>query len=106
MTGDGYGPGMMMGGVVNNRPVNPGWGGKVWSYAEVSRYLKVSGQLGTVGPKGQTIRFSGADVTIDMVAVQPGHDDGHQQRPTFVLGPQRRAGHQASEQRWARCLRG
>lgn len=76
MTGDGYGPGMMMGGGVNNRPVNPGWGGKVWSYAEVSRYLKVSGQLGTVGPKGQTIRFSGADVTIDMVAVQPGHDDG------------------------------
>ena len=76
MMGGGYGPGMMMGGGANNRSVSPGWGGAVWSYAQVSSYLKASGRLGTVDPKGQAVSFSGPEVTIDMVAVQPGHDDG------------------------------
>ena len=71
MMGGGHG---MMGAIANDRPVAPGWGGAVWSYAQVKRYLSISNTEGTVD--GKTVRFRGPDVTIDMVAVQPGHPDG------------------------------
>lgn len=76
-SGAGYGPGMMMGGAaMNDRPAATGWGGAVWDYARVSRYLAASGMQGAVDKAGKTVSFSGSEVTIDMVAVQPGHDDG------------------------------
>lgn len=69
----GGGPGMM-GATANDRPVASGWGGAVWSYAQVKRYLATSETEGVVD--GRTVRFKGSDITIDMVAVQPDHPDG------------------------------
>ncbi|HYW76012.1 MAG TPA: hypothetical protein VFA48_05240 [Gammaproteobacteria bacterium] len=76
MMGGGYGPGMMMGGGVSNRPVSPGWGGQMWSYTKVERYLAESNRLGEAGASYKTVRFRGPEITINMVAVQPGHVDG------------------------------
>lgn len=76
MMGGGYGPGMMMGSGANNGPVQAGWGGEVWNYAQVTRYLADSNRLGEVEADSRAVRFSGPEVTINMVAVQPGHDDG------------------------------
>lgn len=74
--GSGAGSGMMMGSTQNDRPVSEGWGGATWSYAQVKQYLAASNAQGTVDKAGKTVRFSGHEVVIDMVAVQPGHDDG------------------------------
>lgn len=72
----GYGPGAMMGGGLNDRPVTAGWGGAVMDYAQVATYLAASDSLGRADKKARTVIFSGPEVTIDMVAVQPGYDDG------------------------------
>lgn len=66
---------MMMGGGFNNRPVTAGWGGAVLDYAQASSYLRASESLGRADTKGRTATFSGSEVTIDMVAAQPGYDD-------------------------------
>ncbi|WP_156885261.1 sulfocyanin-like copper-binding protein [Acidihalobacter ferrooxydans] len=70
-SGVAQGPGMM--GTVNNRPVAPGWGGATWDYAQVKRYLAASEADGRA--EGKRVVFQGHAVTIDMVAVQPGHPD-------------------------------
>lgn len=75
MGGYGMGPGMMFGGGPFNRPVWPGWGGGVLTYPKVSAYLHKSETLGVANPKANTVTFSGKTIEIDMVAVQPGHDD-------------------------------
>lgn len=85
MMGSGQG---MMGATANDRPVAPGWGGAVLSYAQVKRYLASSDTEGVVD--GKTVRFSGSDITIDMVAVQPDHPDGSFEvhgvtNPTLVI---------------------
>ena len=71
MGGGQGGPGMM--GTINNRPVAPGWGGATWNYAQVKRYLAASEADGRA--EGKRVVFQGHAVTIDMVAVQPGHPD-------------------------------
>lgn len=86
----GGGPGMM-GATANERPVALGWGGAVWSYAQVKRYLATSETEGVVD--GRTVRFKGSDITIDMVAVQPDHlnlvnmDDGSDMAHGVVVSP-------------------
>jgi rusticyanin len=74
MGGQGYGPGMMGGGTFD-RPVYAGWGGDVLDYAAVQAYLRQGDDTGSADPKTDTVTFTGQDVTIDLVAVQPGHDD-------------------------------
>lgn len=73
MMGGGMGPGMMGG--YANRPVGPDWQGGVLNYAQTQAYLRDSGRLGHADPKSDTVTYSGSEVTIDMTAVQPGHDD-------------------------------
>lgn len=81
-SGGGYGPGMMggygpgmMGGGSFNRPVSPGWGGGVLDHDQVTRYLREGDETGKADPKTNTVTYDGREATIDLVAVQPGHDD-------------------------------
>ncbi len=92
--GAGYGPGMMGGGMMGlagaDRPVDPDWGGGVLSSAQVRAYLAAAPAAARVDAKADTITYSGRDITIDMVAVQPGHDDqtfevGGLTNPTLVV---------------------
>ena len=75
MGGYGMWPGMMFGGGPFNRPVWPGWGGGIMNYTNVQAYLRKSDTLGTVNSRANTVTYSGTSIVIDMVAVQPGHDD-------------------------------
>lgn len=70
----GMGPGMMTGGFAN-RPVGPDWGGPVLAPAQVQDYLRDRAGQGRVDAKADTVTYGGTEVTIDMVAVQPGHHD-------------------------------
>ena len=73
MGGGGMGPGMMFG--YANHPVYPGWGGGVLDYAQAAAYIRQGDQSGNVDAKANTITYSGKDIMIDMVAVQPDHKD-------------------------------
>jgi rusticyanin len=73
MGGYGIGPGMMYGAF--NRPVYPGWGGGVMNYGQATGYIRQSNAIGQADPKNNTVTYSGRDIVINMVAVQPGHDD-------------------------------
>lgn len=74
--GRGWGPGPgMMGGAMENRPVTPDWGGKVLSYTEAKAYIEYGTTHGIADAKTNTVTFSGSDVVINLVAVQPGFDD-------------------------------
>lgn len=92
--GGGYGimggGGMGMMGRFSNGPVTGNWVGPVLDYGHVTEFLSESDHLGKADLKDQTVRFSGSEVTIDMVAVQPGHHDGTFEvhgltNPTVVL---------------------
>lgn len=73
MGGYGMGPGMMFGAF--DQPVYPGWGGGVLGYQQVRSVLHDSDQSGVADAKSNTVTYTGKDVTINMIAVQPGHDD-------------------------------
>lgn len=73
--GNGMGPGMMMGGGEANHPVDANWNGGLLSYGQAQTYIRDGHNLGRVNAKANTVTYSGPDVTINMVAVQPGHDD-------------------------------
>lgn len=75
MGGYGAGAGMMYGGGAFNRPVYPGWGGNVLDAGQVSAYLQEGDEIGRAEPKTNTVTYSGKEVLIDLVAVQPGHED-------------------------------
>jgi rusticyanin len=72
----GYGMGSgMMGGGASDRPVYPGWGGDVLDFTQVTAFLDRGEHSGTADPKTNTVTYTEHEVTIDIVAVQPGHDD-------------------------------
>ncbi len=86
--GEGYGngPGSMMGspgqagafGMMSgyaNRPVYPGWGGDVVNYRQAAAFITEGDDAGSVNKQSNTISYAGKDITINMVAVQPDHDD-------------------------------
>jgi rusticyanin len=74
--GGGYGPGgWMMGGGPFNRPVWSDWGGGVLNYAQASAYIVQGNAAGVADAKTNSVTYSGKEVTIDLVAVQPGHKD-------------------------------
>ncbi|MEX6505359.1 sulfocyanin-like copper-binding protein [Jiella sp. M17.18] len=74
MMGAGMGP-RMMGGGGADRPVTPGWGGRVLDHDQAETFIRRGADKGAVDAKNDTITYRGSDVTIDMVAVQPGHED-------------------------------
>ncbi|MDR3533094.1 MAG: hypothetical protein P4L90_21360 [Rhodopila sp.] len=69
----GMGPGIMWGAF--NRPVTSDWGGGVLDYRQVNAYLQQGDQTGTADPKTNTVTYNDKDVTVDLVAVEPGHKD-------------------------------
>ncbi|WP_434666981.1 hypothetical protein P5W99_37955 [Paraburkholderia sp. A3BS-1L] len=81
-TGDGrpHGPGGwsmgpgMMGGFAD-RPVDSAWEGGVFTHAQVAKYLRESAAQGHVDTSANAITYGGTEITINMVTVQPGHDD-------------------------------
>lgn len=79
MMGQGVmGEGVMgegMGGAMDNYPVTQGWGGKVLSYAEAQDYIAYGASHGTADAKANSVTFTGGDAVINLIAVQPGHDD-------------------------------
>ena len=75
MTGGGMMGGGMMAFAQSDRPVEPGWGGAVLDYAQVRDFLARSAQGARVDARANTVTYSGRDVRIAMVAVQPGHPD-------------------------------
>ncbi|WP_156125886.1 hypothetical protein [Paraburkholderia kururiensis] len=80
MSGRGMGPGMM-GDYFAGGPVNSGWGGGSLTYDQVQAFVRGGGREGKVDVKTNTITYDTPEVTIDMIAVQPGHDD-----QTFEVG--------------------
>lgn len=75
MMGGGMMGGGMMGFAQSDRPVEPGWGGAVLDYAQVRDFLAASAQGAHVDARANTVTYTGRDVRIAMVAVQPGHAD-------------------------------
>ncbi|GBQ36493.1 hypothetical protein AA11237_1259 [Acidocella aminolytica 101 = DSM 11237] len=79
--GPGYGMGSgmigggMMGGGMGNYPVSPGWGGKVLSFDDAQNYIQYGNTHGTADVKANSVTFTGNDVVINLVAVQPGYKD-------------------------------
>ncbi len=59
----------------NARAVSAGWGGSVWDYAKVQKYIVTSDSTGVADKSANTVTFSGQQVTIDMVAVEPNFPD-------------------------------
>nr|WP_295744342.1 hypothetical protein [uncultured Acidocella sp.] len=79
--GQGYGAGSgmmgggMMGGAMGNYPVTAGWGGKTLSYAEAKSYIQYGDTHGVADAKANSVTFTGQDVVINLVAMQPGYQD-------------------------------
>lgn len=73
MGGYGMGPGMMGG--FADHPVDSTWVGRVFTHAQVVKYLHDSANQGRVDTKANAAIYSGTEITINMVTVQPGHDD-------------------------------
>ncbi|SMF27401.1 rusticyanin [Tistlia consotensis] len=73
--GAGMMGGGMMGGGFSDRPVAPHWGGRVVSYAEAEAFIQYGSAHGTADAKTNTVTFDGSEVTINLVAVQPGSPD-------------------------------
>lgn len=73
MGGYGMGPGMMGG--FSNGPGGGGWGRESMTYDQVQAFIRDGDRQGRVDIKTNTVTFDAPDVTIDMIAVQPGHDD-------------------------------
>lgn len=73
MGGYGMGPGMM--GAFANGPVNSDWGGGSLTYDQVQNFIRDGSREGKVDTKTNTIVFDTPEITIDMIAVQPGHED-------------------------------
>ncbi|MEZ5832574.1 MAG: hypothetical protein R3D05_15480 [Dongiaceae bacterium] len=69
------GPGMMMGGGAANRPVGAGWGGDILNYQQAAAYIQQGNEIGDADQANNAITYSGKEVTIDLVAVQPDHED-------------------------------
>ena len=69
------GMGMMKGSGVADRPACPGWGGGLLSYGQVEAYIRRGMRQGTIDARSHTVLFSGTNVTIDLIAMQPGHPD-------------------------------
>ena len=53
----------------------PRLGDGVLDYDQATSYIRESDRVGEADSKDNTVTYSGSDVVIDMVAVQPGHDD-------------------------------
>lgn len=70
--GQGFGPGMMGGA---NRAVTADWGGGVLDGKQAEAFIREGETIGKVDAKAGMVTFSGSDVILNMVAVQPGHDD-------------------------------
>lgn len=90
MGGYGMGPGMMFGGGAANQPVYRGWGGDTLDYKQVAATYLDDHQDGSVDRSSNTITYSGKDITINMVAVEPGNRDqtfevSHLTNPTLVV---------------------
>ena len=73
--GYGMGPGMMGGGMMGNYPVSAGWGGKVLSFDDAQSYIQYGNAHGTADTKANSVTFTGDNVVINLVAVQPGYKD-------------------------------
>ena len=79
--GAGWGGGMMggmggmMGGGMGNWPVTPGWGGQVLDYRQAQAFIRFGNEHGKADARTNTVTFERKNVTIDLVAVQPGFDD-------------------------------
>lgn len=88
MGGYGAGPGMM--GNFADRPVDSAWDGSVFTHAQVVKYLRDSVHQGRVDTKANAVTYSGTEITINMVMVQPGYEDqtfevAGQTNPTLVV---------------------
>lgn len=68
------GPGMMGGGF-QDQPVAPGWGGRVMSYADAEAFIAYGNSHGTADAKANSVTFDASQVTIDLIADQPGSPD-------------------------------
>ncbi|TAL54524.1 hypothetical protein [Pandoraea sp.] len=75
MMGGGTMGGGLMGFAQSDRPVEPGLGGALLDYAQVRDFLAGSAQGARVDARTNTVTYSGHEVRIAMVAVQPGHPD-------------------------------
>ena len=69
------GPGMMFGSGGYDRPVYPGWGGGVLGYDQAIAYVTKGNDIGVADPARNTVEYSGKDIEIDLVAVEPDHAD-------------------------------
>lgn len=67
----GYG----MGGSSADRPVDARWNGSILSYAQAATYIEEGDQAGSANKAANSVTYTGKDITINMVAVQPDHDD-------------------------------
>lgn len=76
--GPRWGSGMMggmMGSGMGNWPVTPNWGGEVLDYSEARAFIHFGNEHGEADAHINTVTFDGRNVTIDLVAVEPGFDD-------------------------------
>lgn len=73
MGGYGMGPGMM--GNFADGSVDSGWRGGSLTYDQVQAFIRRGDREGKVDIKTKTITYDTPEVTIDMIAVQPGHRD-------------------------------
>lgn len=79
--GPGYGIGLgmmgggMMGEAMGNYPVTPDWGGEVLDSAAARSYIQYGETHGAADAKANSVTFTGNDVVINLVAVQPGFED-------------------------------
>nr|ABG33690.1 rusticyanin-like protein [Acidiphilium symbioticum] len=69
------GPGLMGVGMMGNYPVSAGWGGKVLSFDDAHSYIQYGNAHGTADTKANSVTFTGDNVVINLVAVQPGYKD-------------------------------
>ncbi len=78
--GGWMGPGMMggggmMGAGAQNRPVTPGWGGRILNHTAALAYIAYGNAHGAADTKANSVTFTGHHIIINLVAVQPGFDD-------------------------------
>ncbi|MBS2132177.1 hypothetical protein KEX41_28750 (plasmid) [Burkholderia thailandensis] len=74
----GMGPGSMGPGMMEdyaNGPVDSSWKGGSLRYDQVQAFIRDGNRDGKVDVKSNTIVYGTPEVTINMIAVQPGHDD-------------------------------
>ncbi|WP_297490415.1 hypothetical protein [Acidocella sp.] len=55
--------------------MSAGWGGKVLSFDDAQSYIQYGNTHGTADTKANSVTFTGDNVVINLVAVQPGYKD-------------------------------